>query len=201
MPPEQRALTRGGSTFPHFCSERYSKKISIVPETRYRRRGRFVCHLVSRHSRRAYEHGIEAFITWYWSELRLGFNRSIVARRYRSFLESPALSSATVNLHLSAIRRLTDEAVAAGDSAIASTSAAPGPRATRRSPRSAFCIDPAPVWRARFNARLCARQQATDPCHTKCCVQHRLALKEHLCLSEDNDGQTRNSTCNERAAI
>ena len=69
--------------------------------------------LTSDHSRRAYKHAIEAFTTWYCSEPRLGFNRSIVVR-YRSVLENRSLSAATVNLHLSAIRRLADEAADGG---------------------------------------------------------------------------------------
>ena len=64
--------------------------------------------LASVNSRRAYEHAIERFIAWYCSEPRLGFNRAVVLR-YRSFLESLQLSAATINLHLSAIRRLADE--------------------------------------------------------------------------------------------
>lgn len=69
--------------------------------------------LVSPHSRRAYKHAIDQFIGWYCSEPRLGFNRSVVVR-YRSFLESLSLSAATINLHLSAIRRLADEAAEIG---------------------------------------------------------------------------------------
>jgi integrase len=69
--------------------------------------------LVSKHSQRAYRHAIEAFITWYCSEPRIGFNRLIVVR-YRSFLEGQSLSAATVNLHLSAVRRLADEAADGG---------------------------------------------------------------------------------------
>jgi site-specific recombinase XerC len=65
--------------------------------------------LVSPHSHRAYQHAIDKFIAWYCSEPRLGFNRA-VGLRYRSFLESLSLSAATINLHLSAIRRLADEA-------------------------------------------------------------------------------------------
>jgi len=34
--------------------------------------------------------------------------------RYRSFLESLSLSAATINLHLTAIRRLADEATESG---------------------------------------------------------------------------------------
>jgi site-specific recombinase XerD len=65
--------------------------------------------LASAHSRRSYKHAIENFIAWYCSEPRLGFNRSVVVR-YRSFLKGLSLSAATINLHLSAIRRLADEA-------------------------------------------------------------------------------------------
>src|ERR1700693_4655330 len=65
--------------------------------------------LASQHSRRSYEYAIERFIAWYCGEPRLGFNRSVVVR-YRSFLENLSLSAATINLHLTAIRRLADEA-------------------------------------------------------------------------------------------
>ncbi len=64
--------------------------------------------LASQHSRRSYEYAIERFIAWYCSEPRLTFNRSVVVK-YRSFLERLSLSAATINLHLSAIRRLADE--------------------------------------------------------------------------------------------
>jgi integrase len=69
--------------------------------------------LPSAHSRRTYRYAIERFIDWYCSEPRLGFNRGVMVR-YRSFLESLALSAATINLHLSAIRRLADESAESG---------------------------------------------------------------------------------------
>ena len=69
--------------------------------------------LVSAHSRRGYKHAIDKFIDWYCSEPRLGFNRPVVVQ-YRSFLERCSLSAATINLHLSAIRRLADEAAESG---------------------------------------------------------------------------------------
>lgn len=69
--------------------------------------------LASAHSRRSYEYAIEEFIAWYCAEPRLGFNRPVVVR-YRSFLESLSLSAATINLHLSAIRRLADESAESG---------------------------------------------------------------------------------------
>jgi hypothetical protein len=61
----------------------------------------------SAHSQRSYKYAIERFIAWYCDEPRLAFDRSVVMR-YRSFLESLSLSAATINLHLSAIRRLAD---------------------------------------------------------------------------------------------
>ena len=71
--------------------------------------------LASQHSRRSYEYAnaIERFIAWYCSEPRLTFNRSVVVK-YRSFLERLSLSAATINLHLSAIRRLADESAESG---------------------------------------------------------------------------------------
>jgi len=61
--------------------------------------------LASVHSRRSYTFAINRFIAWYCSEPRLTFNRALVVR-YRSYLESLRLSASTINLHLSAIRRL-----------------------------------------------------------------------------------------------
>jgi len=69
--------------------------------------------LASQHSRRSYKYAIDRFIDWYGSEPRLEFNRSVVVR-YRSFLERLSLSAATINLHLSAIRRLADESAESG---------------------------------------------------------------------------------------
>src|SRR6266481_9123204 len=69
--------------------------------------------LTSPHSRRSYGYAIERFIAWYCGEPRLGFNRSVMVR-YRSFLESLSLSAATIDLHLTAIRRLADEATESG---------------------------------------------------------------------------------------
>lgn len=69
--------------------------------------------LASAHSRRMYQYAIERFIAWYCHEPRLAFNRSVVMR-YRSSLESLLQSAATINLHLSAIRRLADESAESG---------------------------------------------------------------------------------------
>ena len=80
----------------------------IIPELEHIKRAA-LCSLASANSRRAYKRAIDRFIAWYCSEPRLGFNRTIVLR-YRAVLESIQLSAATINLHLSAIRRLADEA-------------------------------------------------------------------------------------------
>jgi site-specific recombinase XerD len=69
--------------------------------------------LASAHSQQCYKYAIERFIAWYCNEPRLAFNRSVVLR-YRSFLENLSLSAATINLHLSAIRRLADESAESG---------------------------------------------------------------------------------------
>jgi integrase len=69
--------------------------------------------LASPHSRRRYKYATEKFIAWYCGDPRLGFNRAVMVR-YRSFLENQSLSAATINLHLSAIRRLADEAAESG---------------------------------------------------------------------------------------
>jgi site-specific recombinase XerD len=69
--------------------------------------------LASVHSRRSYTFAINRFIAWYCSEPRLTFNRAVVVR-YRSHLESLRLSASTINLHLSAIRRLADESSESG---------------------------------------------------------------------------------------
>jgi site-specific recombinase XerD len=69
--------------------------------------------LASVHSRRSYAFAIGRFIAWYCSEPRLSFNRAVVVR-HRSHLEGLHLSAATINLHLSAIRRLADESAESG---------------------------------------------------------------------------------------
>jgi hypothetical protein len=64
-------------------------------------------------SKRAYKFGIDDFIAWYCSEPRLAFSRTVVLR-YRLELEARRLASATVNLRLTAVRRLAYEAADSG---------------------------------------------------------------------------------------
>jgi hypothetical protein len=60
-------------------------------------------------SKRTYGAAIEDFISWYCSEPRLAFGRTVVLR-YRYELESRGLAAATINLRLAAMRRLAYEA-------------------------------------------------------------------------------------------
>jgi len=69
--------------------------------------------LTSASGQRTYEHAIREFVSWYCSEPRLAFNRSVVLR-YRIHLEHQGLAPATINLRLAAVRRIAYEAADAG---------------------------------------------------------------------------------------
>src|SRR6185369_14459460 len=60
-------------------------------------------------SQESYGHAIDEFITWYCSEPRLSFSRTVVLR-YRIYLEQKNLAASTINVRLAAIRRLAYEA-------------------------------------------------------------------------------------------
>jgi hypothetical protein len=57
----------------------------------------------------SYRHAIDEFISWYCSEPRLSFNRTVVLR-YRFFLEQNSLAPSTINVRLAAVRHLAYEA-------------------------------------------------------------------------------------------
>jgi len=61
----------------------------------------------------SYGHAIDEFISWYCSEPRLAFNRTVVLR-YRFFLEQNNLAHSTINVRLAAVRRLAYEAADTG---------------------------------------------------------------------------------------
>lgn len=67
----------------------------------------------SAHSQRAYAKALQDFIAWYSAERRPPFGRAVV-QQYRGVLESSDLKPASVNLRLSAIRKLADEAAENG---------------------------------------------------------------------------------------
>src|SRR6476661_57777 len=60
-------------------------------------------------SQESYGHAIDEFITWYCSEPRLSFSRTVVLR-YRIHLEQRNLAPSTINVRLAAVRRLAYEA-------------------------------------------------------------------------------------------
>jgi site-specific recombinase XerD len=69
--------------------------------------------LRSPESQRNYRHSIDEFITWYCSEPRLSFNKTVVTR-YRIHLDSRQLAPGTINVQLAAVRRLAYEAADCG---------------------------------------------------------------------------------------
>ena len=69
--------------------------------------------LTSASGQRTYDHPIREFVSWYCSEPRLAFNRTVVLR-YRIHLEQRRYAPATINLRLAAVRRIAYEAADAG---------------------------------------------------------------------------------------
>src|SRR6202140_4713419 len=69
--------------------------------------------LTSASGQRTYDHAIREFVTWYCSEPRLAFNRTVVLR-YRIHLEQRHYAPATINLRLGGGRRIAYEAADAG---------------------------------------------------------------------------------------
>ena len=65
--------------------------------------------LVAVSSQESYGHAIDEFSTWYCSEPRLSFSRTVVLR-YRIHLEQRNLAPSTINVRLAAVRRLAYEA-------------------------------------------------------------------------------------------
>src|SRR5262252_834133 len=69
--------------------------------------------LNSHHSRRVFENGLDAFLSW----CRAAEGRQLettAVQEFRAHLESRQLSSSTINVYLSAVRRLAAECAAAG---------------------------------------------------------------------------------------
>jgi site-specific recombinase XerD len=69
--------------------------------------------LGSPESQRSYRFAIDDFISWYCSEPRLAFNKTVVLR-YRLQLEARHLSASTISVRLAAVRRLAYEAADSG---------------------------------------------------------------------------------------
>src|SRR5215475_13730280 len=69
--------------------------------------------LRSPESQPSYRRSMEDFISWYCSEPRLAFNKTVVTR-YRLHLEERLLAPGTINVRLAAVRRLAYEAADTG---------------------------------------------------------------------------------------
>ena len=91
--------------------------------------------LRSRESQRGYRHSIDEFITWYCSEPRLSFNKTVVTR-YRIHLEDRQLAPGTINVRLVAVRRLAYEAA---DSGLVSPDLAAGIRRLKGAKKLGIC--------------------------------------------------------------
>src|SRR5258707_10145469 len=65
--------------------------------------------LAASSSQESYGYAIDEFISWYCSEPRLAFSRTVVLR-YRFYLEQKNLAPSTINVRLAAVRRLAYEA-------------------------------------------------------------------------------------------
>jgi hypothetical protein len=60
--------------------------------------------LTSASGQRTHDHAIREFVSWYCSEPRLAFNRSVMLR-YRIHLEQRGYEPVTINLRLAAVHR------------------------------------------------------------------------------------------------
>jgi site-specific recombinase XerD len=89
-----------------------AKRVLRLPDLDFAKRA-VLNTLGSPESKRAYEFAIDDFVTWYCSEPRLAFSKTVVLR-YRLELESRRLAPATINLRLAAVRRLAYEAADTG---------------------------------------------------------------------------------------
>src|SRR5690242_10751615 len=63
----------------------------------------------SQHSRRAYETGLNDFLCWYKAASRPPISKALV-QAYKAQLEARRLSASTINVRLSALRKLVLEA-------------------------------------------------------------------------------------------
>ncbi len=70
--------------------------------------------LRSPESRRSYRHAIDEFVSWYCSEPRLSFNKTVVMRYKIHLVEDRKLAPGTINVRLAAVRRLAYEAADTG---------------------------------------------------------------------------------------
>ena len=83
-------------------------QLLAVPDVIERLKSLVLDSVASPESKRAYGRGLEHFLSWYLTD-RPSFTKATV-QRYRTHLLESGLSSSTVNLYMTAIRRLAVEA-------------------------------------------------------------------------------------------
>src|ERR1700736_1883413 len=103
--------------------KRAPKRVLALPDLE-QAKSAVVNSLSSTSGQRTYDHAITEFVGWYCSEPRLAFNRTVVLR-YRIHLEQRHYAPATINLRLTAVRRVAYEA---GDAGLLSAALAAGIR-------------------------------------------------------------------------
>jgi len=89
-------------------------EISVAPRTRPHDGWSIITSLVldgiaSRHTRRAYSQALEEFLIWFRDDPDRAFTKATV-QKYRTELETKGLAASSINVRLSAIRRLALEA-------------------------------------------------------------------------------------------
>jgi site-specific recombinase XerD len=87
--------------------------------------------VASRHSKRAYRGGLDAFLSWYRAEFRGPISKAVVYA-YKVELERSGLSASTINQRLAAIRKLVSEAA---DNGLISGELAAGVAKVKGTPR------------------------------------------------------------------
>jgi len=88
--------------------KKVAKRVLRLPGLDYAKRA-VLNTLGSPQPKRTYEFAIDDFVSWYCSEPRLAFNKTVVSP-YRLELDGRRLSPVTINLRLAAVRRLAYEA-------------------------------------------------------------------------------------------
>jgi site-specific recombinase XerD len=83
--------------------------VSPVQDEWRRLKGLVLDSVSSPHTRRVYNLALDEFIQWYRMESQSGFNKATVAA-WRTSLEVRGLGSSSINIRLSAIRKLAVEA-------------------------------------------------------------------------------------------
>ena len=116
--------------------------------------------LAAASSQESYGHAIDEFISWYCSEPRLAFNRTVVLR-YRFFLEQNNLAPSTINVRLAAVRRLAYEAA---DTGLLSPDLAAGIRRVKGAKRLGVSIG---NWLTIEQVRVLLRKSPSDDLRAK----------------------------------